>query len=906
MGKSSRSARWHALAVVPVVAAIVFAAPTSRADAAAPPPLFRAVAAGATADAPRRALGGSSRQELVDVDQGLLAGAAPVLAIRAFGDDIDAVAVLDHVERRGPGDLTWFGRTAGTAEASLPHGIDVVLVARAGGVAGTVFLPGHELDLVTADDAGTGVEVLTERPADRLEAPRELMVMPPEDAGDTGTAANPSAPVGVTAAAGDASAVASPTVTIDVLIVYQQVVADQLGSAVAARAQAAVDLTNVALANSQVDVRLRLVHQQQVADAELSDLDTITASPSVAALRDRWGADLVAGWGAYSGFCGIAWMNQNRSSPRYGFSLVDDACVSSLTPAHEWGHNLGAHHDRANASGPGAFPYSYGFVSVAGDFRTVMSYDSPSCPGGSCNRIPYFSNPGITYLGRATGVADSEDNARTIRAVAPIVVAYRADATPPAAAVPSAPLTVSAVAGASSASVFWTAPASDGGSPVWAYTVTSAPGGRTCAWTSGPLSCVVGGLSYGTPHTFTVTATNAVGTGAPSAPSPAVTPFEVAGDAFHPSAPVRVLDSRPSGPAAGGYTTPWGPDVTRAVTVAGVNGIPAGADAVVLNVTVTATTAGSYLTVYPAGQSRPLASSLNWVPGQTVANAVTTKVGTGGQVSVLNAAGNADVIVDVVGYYDTGPGDGYTAAAPVRVLDSRPSGPAAGGYTTPWGPDVARAVTVAGVNGIPADADAVVLNVTVTATTAGSYLTVYPAGQPRPLASSLNWVPGQTVANAVTAKVGTNRQLSVLNAAGDADVIVDVVGYYRAGTGALLHPLAPIRIQDSRPSGPATGDYTTPWGPDTTRAVTVTGLEGVPADADAVVLNATVTATTAGSYLTVYPPGPLRPLASSLNWVPGQTVANAVTARTGASPALAVYNLAGGADVILDVVGYFR
>jgi serine protease len=73
--------------------------------------------------------------------------------------------------------------------------------------------------------------------------------------------------------------------------------------------------------------------------------------------------------------------------------------------------------------------------------------------------------------------------------------------------------------------------------------------------------------------------------------------------------------------------------------------------AVVLNVTVTNPTAGSYLTVWPDGNGQPLASDLNFGKGQTRANLVVVKVGANGKVDLSNLAGSTDVIIDVVGWY---------------------------------------------------------------------------------------------------------------------------------------------------------------------------------------------------------------------------------------------------------------
>jgi hypothetical protein len=85
---------------------------------------------------------------------------------------------------------------------------------------------------------------------------------------------------------------------------------------------------------------------------------------------------------------------------------------------------------------------------------------------------------------------------------------------------------------------------------------------------------------------------------------------------------------------------------------AGVGGVPAtGVSAVVVNITATEPTAGSYLTAFPTGTAKPLASNLNFGPGQTIPNLVVVKLGAGGKFSLYNAVGSTHVIADVVGWY---------------------------------------------------------------------------------------------------------------------------------------------------------------------------------------------------------------------------------------------------------------
>ncbi len=178
------------------------------------------------------------------------------------------------------------------------------------------------------------------------------------------------------------------------------------------------------------------------------------------------------------------------------------------------------------------------------------------------------------------------------------------------------------------------------------------------------------------------------------------------------------------------------------------------------------------------------------------------------------------------------PGVLFTPLDPVRILDSRASSQE-GPYSTPWQTQTVREVVVAGDHGVPADAEAVVLNVTATGTTASSHLRIYPAGGDLPTVSNLNWQAGWTVPNAVTVKVGdggsAEGKINVYNNNGSANVIIDVVGYYKTDTGAGLTSLDPVRIIDSRPSSQV-GPYNSPWLTQTTRDVTVTDAPGVPAE----------------------------------------------------------------------------
>lgn len=364
------------------------------------------------------------------------------------------------------------------------------------------------------------------------------------------------------------------------------------------------------------------------------------------------------------------------------------------------------------------------------------------------------------------------------------------------------------------------------------------------------------------------------------APQPALA-VESAG--YVPTTPARVMDTREDlgGPRLQGGRA-------RSLQLGGRGGVPAvGATAVVLNVTVTDPAQEGYVTVWPTGVERPVASNINMVAGATVPNLVTVGLGQGGQVDVFSSV-DADLVVDVVGWFRSG----FVGVTPGRVMDTREG---LGGLVLE--PGASRKLQVAGLAGVPTSgATAVALNVTVVEPTSAGYVTVWP-GAERPTASNLNFVAGQTVANAVLVGLGSDGSVMLFNSSGNTHLVVDVAGWF---SGALT-PVVPARLMDTRD-----GLGGMILGAGETRELVVVGRGGVPVSGvDAVALNVTATVPTAAPYVTVWPAGVDRPTASNLNAVQGATVANAVVVGVGVDGKIAIYNSSGDTHVIVDITGWF-
>ena len=199
---------------------------------------------------------------------------------------------------------------------------------------------------------------------------------------------------------------------------------------------------NLAFANSQIDIELRLVLAAPVNYVEgptmAADLDRIRRTDDgildeVHVARANAGADLVALYrtrGA-SLISGISYELTNPTAalpdpitgkaPAAAFAFSVVAADEPWVLAHEVGHSFGAGHDKTTDPDGGMTAYAAGYRHDHGEvrFRTIMAY-------GSEPLIPHFSNPAISYEGIPTGIDNDADNARAMNLVAPAVASYYA------------------------------------------------------------------------------------------------------------------------------------------------------------------------------------------------------------------------------------------------------------------------------------------------------------------------------------------------------------------------------------------------------------------------------------------------------------------------------------------------
>jgi hypothetical protein len=217
------------------------------------------------------------------------------------------------------------------------------------------------------------------------------------------------------------------------MIVYTPVARQAAGgiNAINASCQLAVDNTNLAYRNSQMNARMRLVYRAEVSYSESGDfgdhLDWVSGDSLVQILRNHYRADLVSlfvnddenGTTCGKGYC--------ISDKDRAYTVVNWQCATNLHSfAHEVGHNLGCDHDRDNGNyfcHEDDYSYGWRWTGNSGtEWRTIMAYQ----PG---LRVLHYSNPDVSFDGQPTGVPIGQDaeahNAQTIRNRALTVEEFR-------------------------------------------------------------------------------------------------------------------------------------------------------------------------------------------------------------------------------------------------------------------------------------------------------------------------------------------------------------------------------------------------------------------------------------------------------------------------------------------------
>lgn len=389
----------------------------------------------------------------------------------------------------------------------------------------------------------------------------------------------------------------------------------------------------------------------------------------------------------------------------------------------------------------------------------------------------------------------------------------------------------------------------------------------------------------------------------PAAPAPSVT-LPSGASKYSPGPIMRLADTR----TGTGYSVIdpgfYGVKSTIRINISNRTDVPANVVAAVVNVAFVRTGGAGFVTVFPSGTSLPTASNVSSdSAGRTVANLVTVKVGSGGNIDLYRHT-FGDVAVDLVGVYVTvgaNPRDGRFVPIPVantpRVLDTRTSGGAFSAAQT-------RSVSLAS-SGIPSDVAAVVVNLTAVDANAG-FWTAFQTGTTRGDTSNLNIdaAPQTRAVQAIVPMDGTNKSMQVYSHKG-GHLVVDVAGWFTTANASNSSDGVFV------PNTPASGNrfdtrnqqWLAPWAKSTFEfnPRCNTGVVGAAA-----AINVTATSPWDNGFVTAYPAGADVPTASTLNinkWP--QTIANhAIVGISSSSRGVALYTH-GGAHIIADVAGCY-
>jgi hypothetical protein len=362
---------------------------------------------------------------------------------------------------------------------------------------------------------------------------------------------------------------------------------------------------------------------------------------------------------------------------------------------------------------------------------------------------------------------------------------------------------------------------------------------------------------------------------------------------FQPLTPARIVDTRINR----GSSKLFAGGTTR-IQVTGTGGVPAGATAVVANITATESNAPGFVSLWNCNGGPPTASTLNYVAGQNVPNSATVPLDSGGGLCVYSYS-DTQLVIDTTGYYSADASTRYTPLNPTRVMDTRfgigPAGRLVAGQIVE--------LQVTGISGVPTSATAVALNVTTDNPSADGYVTVYPCGD-RPDTSSLNPATGSARANLAISAVSATGTICLFTLQ-PTELVVDVSGYF-APTGSTFTASTPFRFTDTRDKyrvdmNAGTGGNRLLAGQVT--QIQMAGVRGIPGGAKAISANITVVDATGAGWVAAWPCGP-QPSVSNVNYGPSDPVANAAELALSPGGAVCVVSYT-DAQVVIDVNGWW-
>ncbi|QMW22930.1 M12 family metallo-peptidase [Sandaracinobacteroides saxicola] len=356
-----------------------------------------------------------SRVDLVRINTATLANAAPRSVVDlALTPQLRFAGVTREVRALDGGRRLWRGallaadaNLAGEmASPTLPQG-DATLVVSGSSVTGTIVAPNGDRFRVRPVGDGRNAVI-------RLDYAK----LPPEHEADSDRKRASPLKTGPQAdrqgdtqsdTAGDAAPV------IDVMVAWTSAAATAAGD-IASVVDLAVQETNDSFANSAVTPRIRLAGTMASTFSESGKSyatinDESVTNAGLIARRDELGADVVVLLVDKSSACGRA-ADIGAAADRAFVAVHWDCATGNYSFGHEIGHIAGARHDRDQDDSTAPFAFGHGFLKKkpTGGWRTIMGY---RCEDGSCpTRIQYWSNPGVNYLGEATGTAANENNAR--------------------------------------------------------------------------------------------------------------------------------------------------------------------------------------------------------------------------------------------------------------------------------------------------------------------------------------------------------------------------------------------------------------------------------------------------------------------------------------------------------------